>query len=108
MEEHINPVDSSFKEVKRNLDPGYGYMIFEEPLEYPNSVLLKQVPELLSQVEKGVLEHTFYRDGAGGKLYLVVKLDPDETDNISQKFLNTTLPKETTFYVYGKQSSAAS
>ena len=108
MEEHINPVDSSFAGIKRSLDPLHGYMIFEEPLDYPNSVLLKQVPDLLSQFDKGILEQTLYRDETGEKLYLVVRLDPGEVDDLSQKFLDVRLPKETTFYIYRKRSNPTS
>ena len=96
---------SRFAKVKRDLDPAFGYVVFEEPLGLPNSVLLKGVPGFLSKVEKGVLEQTLYRDETGGKLYLVAKLDPDEADDISQKFLNIPMPKETIFYVYGRRSN---
>ena len=108
MEEHINPVDSSLEEVKRNLDPAFDYVVFEEPLDLPNSVLRKDALALLSKTEKGVLEHRFYRDEIGGKFYLVVKLVPGETNIISKKFLSMTLPKETIFYVYGRRSSSSS
>jgi hypothetical protein len=107
MEEHINPVDSSFKEVKRNLDPAFGYVVFEEPLEPPNRFLLKEVPALISEVDKGIIEQTLYRDKTGEKLYLVVKLDPDEVEDIKQKFFNIRMPKETAYCVYGRRSNSA-
>ena len=107
MEEHIHPVDSSLEEVNRNLDPEFDYVVFEEPLDAPNRFLLKEVPDLISQVDKGILEQTLYRDETGEKLYLVVKLDPDEVEDIKQKFLNIRMPKETAYCVYGRRSNSA-
>ena len=108
MEEHINPVDSSLEGVKRNLDPAFDYVVFEGPLEAPNRLLLKEVPDLISRVDKGVLEQTLYRDERRKKLYFVVRMNADEVDDLSQKFLNVRLPKETMVYIYRKRSNPSS
>jgi len=58
--------DSFFEEIKRNLDPVFGYMIFEGPLQDSGSGPFREVPGLLSRAAKGILEHKLYHDEAGG------------------------------------------
>ena len=102
------PISLSFVEIKKSLDPACSYMIFETAVGSRGGGEFREIIDVLSRLKKGVLEQTLYRDETGGKLYLVAKLDPDEADNISQKFLNIMLPKEKTFYVYRRRSSSAS
>jgi hypothetical protein len=44
-----------------------------------------------------------HRDEVRGLLLLVVKLEPEQEDETMQEFLEIGLPKDITFYYYGKR-----
>lgn len=94
------PISSTFAEIKQGLDPACTYMIFEKPERTKKSIALREILSTFSLLKKEIFEHEFYHDEVGGKYYLVVKLDTDETDSIKQELLNSRLPKEIAFYVY--------
>ncbi len=96
-------IPSSFAEIKRNLDPAYGYMVFEKAVDSEGSGEFEEIIPLLSRIKKGVFEHVVHRDKVKGRLVLVVKLEPNLTDKVTQEFLNIMLPKDITLYVYGSR-----
>lgn len=96
-----NPISSSFEEIKKSLDLACSYMIFEKDAGSMERGEFQEIMVVLSRLKKWTLEQEIHCDEARGRLLLVVKLEPNQTDKIIQEFLNIRLPKDITFYVYG-------
>ena len=62
----------------------------------------QEITEALSRLQEGVLEREVHRDETTGLLMLVVKLEPEQEDKTMQELLEIGLPKDITFYYYGK------
>ncbi|MGW8207981.1 MAG: hypothetical protein ACWGO2_03140 [Syntrophobacteria bacterium] len=62
----------------------------------------QEITEALSRLKERVLEREVYRDETTGLILLVVKVEPEQEDKTMQELLEIGLPKDITFYYYGK------
>ncbi len=62
----------------------------------------QEITEALSLLKERVLEREVYRDETTGLILLVVKVEPEQEDKTMQELLEIGLPKDITFYYYGK------
>jgi hypothetical protein len=98
--ESFKPIPCNFEEIKRHLDPAYGYMIFEKPSESGEKPEFQQIFDILLRLDLSIHEWKCFRDEARGISLLVVRFDPGRTNRIVHEFLNLGLPEGITFYAY--------
>jgi hypothetical protein len=99
------PQPITFEKIKRGLDPGHSYMVFERLTGEGAESAFKEVFQALSCMDFGFYGRQVLRDEARGRLLLIVKFGPGRIDNIMQEFLNIGLPEDITFYAYGSHST---
>ena len=97
---------SRFTKVKRDLDPAFGYVVFEKPGGSKDEESFSEITKVLAHVKKKILGREVHFDEDKKRLLLVVKLDLEQGENIIQEFLGVRLPEEITFYVYGSRSKS--
>ena len=102
MNPDTKPNSSNFEEIKRSLDPLCSYLVFEKAMGSSEKGEFPEVSQLLTRFKRRVLGREIHRDEARGLLLLVVKLEPEPTDKAMQEFFEIGLPKDITFYYYGK------
>ncbi|MFC1858584.1 hypothetical protein ACFL9U_11260, partial [Thermodesulfobacteriota bacterium] len=56
------------------------------------------------QSVKGVIEREVFFDKQKGKLYLVVKVDPEHSDNLIEELSSIDFSRDFPFYIYGVRS----
>ena len=95
----------NFAKIKQNLDPSFHYIIFEKTVNPGDVADFSEVSSFITRYETSFIEQELHRDPAGEHLLLVVKLNADELDEISQKIVNHTFPEDITVYVYGRRPS---
>ncbi len=94
---------ANFAEIKQNLDPSFHYIIFEKTVNPAEGPDFSEVSDFFTRYKKAVIERETHRDPTGKHLLLVVKLNADELDEISQEILDLTFPEDLTVYVYGRR-----
>ena len=94
---------ANFAEIKQNLDPSFHYIIFEKTLTAEDGTDFSEVDPFITRYQKSVIEQELHRDQSGKHLLLVVKLNTDELEEISQEIVNLTFPEDLTVYVYGRR-----
>jgi hypothetical protein len=99
----FKPISSSFTEIKRSLDPLSSYLVFEKTIGSGKEEAFPEVTQVLEHLKKRVSELKLHRDETRGLVLLVAKLEPEGVDEIMQEFLEIGLPKDITFYYYGKR-----
>jgi hypothetical protein len=96
---------ANFAEIKQNLDPSFHYIIFEKTVNPADGPDFSEISAFIMRYQKAVIEQEVHRDPTGKHLLLVVKLNADEVDEISQEILNLTFAEDITVYVYGRRPS---
>jgi hypothetical protein len=96
---------ANFAEIKQNLDPSFHYIIFEKTVDPADGSDFSEVSTFITRYQKSVIEQEMHRDPTGKHLLLVVKLNVNELDEISQEIVNFTFPEDITVYVYGRRST---
>lgn len=96
---------ANFAEIKQNLDPSFHYIIFEKTVNPGDEQDFSEVSTFITRYQESVIEQEVHRDPTGKHLLLVVKLNADELDEISQEIVNLTFPADITVYVYGRRPS---
>ena len=96
---------ANFTEIKQNLDPSFNYIIFEKSVNPGDGSDFSEVSAFITRYKKAVIKQEVHGDPTGKHLLLVVKLNADELDEISQEILNLTFPEDITVYVYGRRPS---
>ena len=94
---------ANFAEIKQNLDPSFHYIIFEKAVNAGDGMDFREVDPFIARYQKSVIEQELHRDQSGKHLLLVVKLNMDELEEISQEIVNLTFPEDLTVYVYGRR-----
>lgn len=92
-----------FKNIKRSLDPAYGYLIFERTFSSANDVIFQIIIDGISHLNLGVVEPRIHHDKNLGLSLLVVRIDPGRADHILQDILNIEIPNDVIFYSYGSR-----
>jgi hypothetical protein len=93
---------SDITDIKERLDPNFGYLIFEKAVRSGQKRDFTEAMGLLD-LKEGVRKRAVYLDQERDRLFLVVKVDPEQTDTIVQKFLGTALPEGISLTVYGRR-----
>jgi hypothetical protein len=96
---------ANFAEIKQNLDPSFHYIIFEKTVKPGDGTDFSEISTFITRYQEFVIEQEVHCDPTGKHLLLVVKLNADELDEISQEIVNLTLPEDITVYVYGRRPS---
>lgn len=96
---------ANFAEIKQNLDPSFHYIIFEKTVNPGDEQDFSEVSTFITRYQESVIEQEVHRDPTGKHLLLVVKLNADELDEISQEIVNFTFTEDITVYVYGRRPS---
>ena len=94
---------ANFAEIKQNLDPSFHYIIFEKTVNPAGRPDFSEISAFMTRHKKFVIEQELHRDPTGKHLLLVVKLNADELDEMSQEIVNLTFPEDITVYVYGRR-----
>jgi hypothetical protein len=94
---------ANFAEIKQNLDPSFHYIIFEKTVSPGDGTDFSEISTFIRRYQESVIEQEVHRDQSGKHLLLVVKLNADELDEISQEIVNLTFPEDITVYVYGRR-----
>jgi hypothetical protein len=94
---------ANFAEIKQNLDPSFHYIIFEKTVNPGDGTDFSEVSTFITRYQEFVIEQEVHRDPTGKHLLLVVKLNTEELDEISQEIVNLTLPEDLTVRVYGRR-----
>jgi hypothetical protein len=94
---------ANFAEIKQNLDPSFHYIIFEKTVHPGDGTDFSEISTFIRRYQESVIEQEVHRDQNGKHLLLVVKLNADELDEISQEIVNLTFPEDITVYVYGRR-----
>ena len=103
MNKKTKPNLANFAEIKQNLDPSFHYIIFEKTVNTGVGTDFREVDPFITRYQKSVIEQELHRDQSGKHLLLVVKLNTDELEEISQEIVNLTFPEDLTVYVYGRR-----
>ena len=105
MNKRTNTNSANFAEIKQNLDPSFHYIIFEKTVNPGDGTDFSEVSTFITRYRASVIEQEVHRDPAGEHLLMVVKLNAEELDEISQEIVNLTFPEDITVYVYGRRPS---
>ena len=103
MNKKINKNLANFAEIKQNLDPSFHYIIFERTVSPGDGTDFSEISTFITRYQESVIEQEVHRDPSGKRLLLVVKLNTEELDEISQEIVNLTFPEDITVYVYGRR-----
>ena len=103
MNQKRNTNSANFAEIKQNLDPSFHYIIFEKTVNPDDGLDFSEISTFIKRYHEAVIEQEVHRDPSGKHLLLVVKLNADELDEISQEIVNLTFPEDITVYVYGRR-----
>ena len=96
---------ANFAEIKQNLDPSFHYIIFEKTVNPGDGTDFSEISAFITRYQESVIEQEAHREPSGKHLLLVVKLNTDELEEISQEIVNLTFPEDITVYVYGRRPS---
>lgn len=94
------PVHGSFVEIKKNLDPGASYIIFENDLTLGGESILDPSHMAYAYFEanaftwKKVVDETLQRE------YLVVCIGTGKEDEVLGQVMGYGFPRETVYYLY--------
>jgi hypothetical protein len=105
MNNKMNANLANFAEIKQKLDPSFHYIIFEKTVKPGDGADFSEISTFITRYQESVIEQEVHRDPSGKHLLLVVKLNTDELDEISQEIVNLTFPEDLTVYVYGRRPS---
>ena len=105
MSKRKNTNPANFAEIKQNLDPSFHYIIFEKTVNPGDGTDFSEVSTFITRYRASVIEQEVHRDPAGEQLLMVVKLNAEELDEISQEIVNLIFPEDITVYVYGRRPS---
>ena len=105
MNKKMNTNLANFAEIKQNLDPSFHYIIFEKTVNPGDGTDFSEISAFITRYQESVIEQEVHRDPSGKHLLLVVKLNTDELEEISQEIVNLTFPEDITVYVYGRRPS---
>ncbi len=103
MNKNSNSNLASFTEIKQNLDPSFDYIIFEKTDSTGNGANFNEAGAFITRYKKDVIKQEVHHDPTGKHHLLVVKLNVEELDEISQEIVNLSLPENITVYVYGRR-----
>ncbi len=93
---------STFSEIRRNLDACCSYLIFELTVRSNETEDFKTVYVSLEEPGAGIQEKASFRDRETGHLILVAKLFPDYDQKWKDRMLSADLPDGMNFYFYGE------
>ena len=94
------PAHMGFDEIRRNFDAAYSYLLFEKTSDPEDSKCFDKIGTFLSRHRKGIQKQSLFYDKGGKKLMLVVKLAPEQKENVINGLLSLSFSKDITFYVY--------
>lgn len=97
-------ISGDWTELKQNLDPSFSYLIFEKDVGQGQKDNFEEIISILSQFKKRIKEHNIYQDRSGCRFLLVVQLRSQQKNKIISEIMNVKLPKDITFYIYGRRS----
>lgn len=100
MEQGKNPISPTFAEIKRNLDPAFSYMVFEKKEGSGESGDFYEVIQTLSTFKNRDLGRQICRDVSRGKMFLVIKMEPEEAEVVMQEIIETGFSRQINCYLY--------
>lgn len=100
MEQTIHRETCSWAEIKDRLDPAWSYVVIETAAASPSANVFRNVTALLAEHVAAVRAPEICRETSSGKLLMLVQIDPDQTDAVKRKLLDSKLPPSATVYFY--------
>jgi len=89
-----------FDEIRQNFDAAYSYLLFEKTSDPEDSAGFDKISTFFSRHRKGIHKQSLFYDKDEKKLMLVVKLAPNQKENVMKDILSLSLSKDITFYAY--------
>ena len=94
MNKKKNANSANFAAIKQNLDPSFHYILFEKTVNPGDGTDFSEIGTFITRYKKFVIEREVHRDPTGKRLLLVVKLNTEELDEISQEIVNHAYPED--------------
>ncbi len=105
MAAHRQPDRCNFQQIKAQLDPCCTYMVFERPTTVLDLLEFPEVGKLLDPYRGQIIEQSLYYDDASERLFMVVKLEPQQMQGLENIVLHPGLPRDVVVYFYGNLPS---
>lgn len=90
---------SNFKEIKKNLEMEFSYIIFELAKSEAAESEFQRITDLLYQYKDCVVEHDLYYETSAKKIYLVAKLSKLVPEDLMMKVFRN-MPEYCSAYLY--------
>lgn len=95
------PKFCSFQQIKVQLDPCCVYIVFEKAADAGSRSEFLEVRDLLEPYQAKILEQNLYYDDASARLFMVIKLEPEQAQHVQKVMLHPKLPRDVVVYLYG-------
>jgi hypothetical protein len=92
-----------FEKIKRSLDPGYSYLVFEKTSSFTDNDVFQDIIQNISHLNLGIYDSKIHRDKNLELSLLVVRIDTNRADKVMQDVLNIGIPSDIIFYSYGSR-----
>ena len=93
-------MDSSFDQIKKNLDPAFTYLVFGSRAGNGSRPDFSNVVDLLQRVQSPDIQWQVCHESDTDRDRLVVRVPPVRADGVIQKVLSAGLSKELSFFWY--------
>ena len=90
---------ADFAEIKRNLDASFSYVVFEREAGAEGDHRSAEIIGLFSRLKKRIVKSELYLDQRGGRVMLVVTIDPKDAETIMEDLFQAGLPKDMLYYL---------
>ena len=99
MDSARKPILADFAEIKRNLDPGFSYVVFEREAGEGADQTRSEIIELFSRLQKRVIKSDLYLDQRAWRSMLIVTIDPKDAETIMEDLFEAGLPRDVFYYL---------
>jgi branched-chain amino acid transport system substrate-binding protein len=89
---------SDLSKIRRELNPAFSYIILERQ---GSPGTMDDLEDLLRRLGIPILETKIHESTTAGRIFLVVKLDPERAEQISREYVSVSMPENVTCLFYG-------
>ncbi|MFO7885301.1 MAG: hypothetical protein R6U68_10795 [Desulfobacteraceae bacterium] len=91
---------ADFSDIKKNLDPGLSYIVFEKKTTQSDTSLFFKDMDLFQLLEKNKIQWKLYFDEKKNRKYLLTEFTPGSEEALLGYILIHDLPHDTTYYLF--------
>jgi hypothetical protein len=89
--------------LKRDFDADSTYLVFESAENPAESIEFRRIISVLRRLDKRLKSRKTYHDQETGQYVLVIQVDPQDKERVTEALLETGLPNTVRFSAYGSR-----